>query len=918
MKLIRVLLASAFLSAPSAASARTASIFYFDHDYRISFDMAQAVEEILKSTSSIKLDRAATSATYTNGGKFVLDAPEDLTSEDLNRTTDYTPVSDVVLLEGGSSILFVPQDMMETLAPEVEESMRAYFSVERVPAQVLSGLTPSGIKFTALFIPSRPEKRLWEPTIKMQHFASVSGRKISITAISIPVGLNGLSRKMLEEAANKKNAVLLSVGLGGTLTGRVLNSGPDKTMAFLSAAGTDIAALDPDDLKNFWRWSRDGTIKLSSAAPEFICSNVQVSDPELAKIVKPYALRKIGGVTVAFISLLPFNQAIAADLAGSPFTITDPRDERALYRLVNELRGLHKAKVVVAVSFLKKDELGWLLDARGIDALIGPVTWDRESARKTRVEVKKWEKETHTGPALTVFPDSRCAGLIRVETGVRGELSSFEALPPPDDGREPFYYREQLTMKEQIVRHFLGSGDMLLPDLRSAAEPGGMIIYSIPDFFNLTAGLIRKAFSAEISIIRVNPFSSTVIGDVPAAMVKTWLGQDKPMTLVLAPGRFINEFRSKRVPDWNPGEYYSPQAYSEAEYYALSGIDKNGRIAGLPLEDSELYLTAMPADLAEGKHFLRVQKPPPGSPGTLYKTVLGSLAKIRDDAGARGAWETRIREEARNVTEPRNLWHINLRNLSIQMVNTEVTGPAGYSAINESRLSAVNQTQMQGSGRLYSEYYSGRFRLDAGVSADYGKTVLRPRGQPRLTTESVDQLIYETQLVYRMKSYNGRLGPLVAGPYASVAYDTEFSSQESLPLRKVMRGSGGFKLYEGSSLQELYAGLSTEQVYTYSPERTQYSIETGFRFSTPIPGTALQLNADGNYRNFARSRLDTISDIKQRLELNLKVSTRLYGDIMISPYLNYFLAQGKKLPGSASNLTVGFALEYSRLFKLKR
>jgi predicted negative regulator of RcsB-dependent stress response len=31
-----------------------------------------------------------------------------------------------------------------------------------------------------------------------------------------------------------------------------------------------------------------------------------------------------------------------------------------------------------------------------------------------------------------------------------------------------------------------------------------------------------------------------------------------------------------------------------------------------------------------------------------------------------------------------------------------------------------------------------------------------------------------------------------------------------------------------------------------------------------------------------------------------------------------YLAQGKKLPGSAYNLTTGFSLEYSRLFKIKR
>ena len=196
--------------------------------------------------------------------------------------------------------------------------------------------------------------------------------------------------------------------------------------------------------------------------------------------------------------------------------------------------------------------------------------------------------------------------------------------------------------------------------------------------------------------------------------------------------------------------------------------------------------------------------------------------------------------------------------------------------------------------------------------------MLRPRGQPRLTTESVDQLILESQVVYRMKSYNGLLGPLVIGPYGSAAYDTEFSRTEPQPLRKVLRASAGMKLYEGAALQELYAGLTTENIYTYTPARTKYAAEAGFRVYTPIPRTALILSADGNYRNFARSRFDTVYDLKDRLEVNVKLSTRLYKDIMLSPYLNYFLATGKKLPGSASNLTTGLSLEYSRLFKIKR
>ena len=906
------------LSQALPARAGTASVYYFSHDYRITFDLAQTVEEIINSTAAIKPESSSTAITYTKGNRFLLEGPEALSAEELNRTTDYALESEVEVIAGGHSILLPPQDLLEKVFADIEYSVSAYFAVERLPAMIMTGLSPSGLKFRSLYIPSRTETVLWEPTIKMENRAVMDGRPLLFTGISIPMGLSGLPRKMIEDSADKTSGVLLSLGAGGQLAGVVLKTGPARTLDYMTAAGTDIAALEPDDLGNFWRWSRDGLLKLSSSTAELICSNLKVSDPELARFIKPYALRKIGGVTVAFISLIPSNSAILAGLAGSPFTVEDPKDEKALYTLINTLRGEHKAKIVVAVSFLHREELGWILGVRGIDALIGPKSWDNESAKKTRVELRNWEKETHTGPALTVFPDSKGSGTLRFELGPRGALTAIETLPPPEDGREPLFYREQNYMKERIVRHFLGTGDTLLPDQRGLNAPGraSRAMYGIPDFFNLAASLIRKKFRAEVAVLKVNPFSSSVLGDVPTAMVKTWLGPDEPLELALVPGSYLSKLANKRVPDRT--DYYSPQDYAGIEYYALSGVDKNGRVAALPLSPAELYLTALPASLAAGKPFIKPVKRRHAEPASLHATVINALKELKEKAASRQAWEAGVWEQVKNLPVPRPVWRINLRSLSLQMVNTGVTGPAAYGQINESLLSAVNQTRIQGSGRLFSEYYSGKFRLDTGISADYGKTVLRPRGQPRLTTESVDQLVYESELLYRMHSFNGKLGPLVIGPYASAAYDTEFSRTEPLPLRKVLRGGAGLKLFEGAVIQELYAGLIAEQSYTYRPARNMFAVEAGFRLSAPLPGTALMLSADGTYRNFAASRFDTVYDLKQRLQLNLKLSTRLYGDIMLSPFVNYFMATGKKLPGSASNLTTGFALEYSKLFKIKK
>ncbi|OGR78902.1 MAG: hypothetical protein A2X32_00385 [Elusimicrobia bacterium GWC2_64_44] len=910
MRFAATLLSLLFAAVP--ASAGTASVYYFDHSYRISFDISQAVEDIINSTSAYKLERVITEKVYTNGAKFLLEGPEDLSAAELNATTSYTLLEEAGILEGGTSLLLPPKDLVESFAPLLEEEMRVYLSVERRQASILEGLSPSGIKFKVLEIPDRDERALWEPTLKLTHLVSAGGARAVFTSLSIPMGLGGLNRRFVEEAADKRSAVMLSLGAGSSLAGMVMKAGPGRTFDYMAAAGTDIAALDYQDLRNFWTWSQAGAIKVSSSTPEFFCTNLKVTDPELAKLIKPYALREIGGYTVAFISLIPSRSAALADLAGAPYEIIDPKDQNALFAVINELRRVKKAKVVIAVSYLGSDEFGWLLGARGIDALIGPKTWDAESGRRTRVELRKWDKESHTAPALTVYPDARGAGVLRLEFGPRGALTALEGLPPPEDRREPLLYREQVYMKERIARYFLGSGDGLLPDLRGVGAD-----YTIPGFFNLAASLARKAFRSEVAVVKVRPFSSKVLGDIPTAMVKTWLGTDEPMELALVPGFFLSGLLQKAPPPVSPGSY-SPQAYEGGEYYAVSGVDKNGRVAGLPINPSETYLTALPASLAAGKPFVKLLRKRPGLPGTLHETVVGALDALKNRIPARQLWEAAALEETRNITPPRNTWRLNLRSLSLQLVNTEVKGPGGYASVNESRLSAVNQTMFQGSGRLFSEVYSEKFRFDAGISADYGRTALRPKGQPHLTTESADQLTYESELIYRMKKFNGRLGQLVIGPYASAAYDTEFSRAEGMPLRKVVRGGGGFKLFEGAAIQELYLGLSTEQVYTYVPERTKFAMETGFRLGLPLPGTALQLDADGNYRLFARSRFDTVYDLKERLELNLKLSTRLYGDIMISPFLKFFLATGKKLPGSASNLTTGFALEYSRLFKIKR
>lgn len=907
-----LLLAALFCPAAPALAARPASVYYFDHAYRLTLGLADTLQYVADSSSApFRLEGTSTEISYTNGSTFLLSGPEGLGRADLERTTSYALLEETEVLDGQSSLLLPPPALAGALETALEEAQSGLYRLARRPAQVLEGRTRDGRVFRALQLTGRAPNRAWEPTLVTSYSVSTGPQAGTIFAVSVPMGLNGLNRRVAEAAADKRSAVLLSLGAGGRLSREIMKVSPDRVIAYIKATGADLVSPAPADLRSLWDWQRSGTLSVSTGLPVFFCTNLKVSDPALAQLVRPYAVKEVSGRRIGFLSLVSRRQAADAELAGAPFEVTDPADKRALREAVSALRGRERAQAVVAVAESEDmAELAPLLTAAGVDVLIGPKTWDLGSGRKSLVELADWDREAHTGPALMVFPDASGAGSIRLEFGQRGELTALEGLPAPADDREPLLFHEQLAMKNAIVTHFLGSGDALLPDLRPLGKD-----YTIPLFHNLAAALLRGAFGAEFAAVKVRAFTSGVAGDTPTSMARSWLGSDEPVGLYLVPGSFLQALQRKAVPDRDGA---AASDYQGAGYLALSGTDNTGRLGGISISAAETYTAALPASLAALEKNARPLAPPTGAPATLHGAVIGGLEALRAASPDRRDWEAGVMEAAANRSAPRSVWRLNLRRLSAQMTNVAVGGPSGYAQTGESRLSATDQTQMQGSLRLFSELLSEKFRFDAGISADYGKTVLRPRDAERVTTESVDQLVYSGELVYRMRNYNGRLGKLVIGPYASAAYDTEFSRAPGLPLRKVLRGGAGFKLFEGAVLQDLHAGLTTEQVYTNAPARTKQALEAGFRLSAPLPGTALQLSADGNYRRFARSRFDTAADLLDRLALNLRLSTRLYGDIMVSPFVSYFRATGKKLSGEGANFTAGFALEYSRLFKLKR
>jgi len=915
--LISYLLATAFTSLAGAAPLKEATIFYFDTGFQINYNLVAGLEEAAKSTDAFKITAAATETTFTDGKRFIIDKPPGLTLDEVRATTDYARIGEVEIINGGKSFLTASAELPPGIGELIIKSMPGYFKVDKLRAGLVSGTTPKGRKFTAVDLDSGTPGISWSHTMNISYTISAAGKIIHVTEACLPMGMGGFSRRVREQSAIKDRNVLISLGLTSDLMSTVLKLPVNETIARLERFGTDIITPDAKDLRYLWAGSEKPDVPVSTGGVTFICSNIEIKDPGLARLIKPYAIRELNGMRIAFLS---FIQANSGQLTGMPIEVKDPADRGFRDDLVEELRGKQNVRIVVAVAETE-GELGKLLQTPGVDIVIGHKSWERPGARNQEIKFSNWDKEAHYAPGAVIFRDSRGLGEINLEFSDTGSLATLRNRSIPFSPEDTLYDSEYDDFKEKVIQHFFGSTEALLPDARKiGTDPSHpKSRYSQLDVHNLVVATLREKTGAEISLMKIQPFTSNIMGEIPASMVSNWLGEDDKVIRAWVPGSLLRMLMPKFEFSAPPGDN-GYQRYVSGNYFAVSGLSPEGRISGLPVRSDEFYLAAFPAKLLkESDSYPQLKNIRIKDTGdkTLKPMVLDYLEELK--AGSRSArvWEAAIGKLVENKPAKKAVWRLNVRDLSLRTSDMRVRNTENFSQVSDSKLRTTGQTYIQGSGSVFSEFYRGDLRFDTGLSADYGKITLRPKGQPRLETESVDQVVLESELRYRLLRYNGFMGSLLLGPFFNLAYDTEFTRQMDLPKRKIVRSRAGMKLFEGVYLRELYTGLVTEQDYTNDPARTKYAAEAGFGLNMPLPGTALTLEADGNYRNFAESRFDTAADLKQRLELNVKLSTKLYGDITISPFFNLFLATNKIEHGTARNIMTGISLNYSRLFKLK-
>lgn len=264
---------------------------------------------------------------------------------------------------------------------------------------------------------------------------------------------------------------------------------------------------------------------------------------------------------------------------------------------------------------------------------------------------------------------------------------------------------------------------------------------------------------------------------------------------------------------------------------------------------------------------------------------------------------------------------LELKQLAVSVTSTEVHNSTV--AFTNARLTADSQTAIQGKLDFDAKYFASKLLWTNNLFMEYGKTSVRPVDKEEVVTENSDKITVTTDLTYRLwKVSEDFIGGFEAGPFANIGYETEFDAPEveidgekvTGNRKQILRGKAGAKLFEGKYLKELYAAYVFERDFTYSPESTNTAFEAGFRAEAEIR-EGVKLVAWSYYRDYQHYSEEKISDLDYEVEAEVRLDVKLWNNLAVAPFVNYYCAAAQHFNCVADNWYTGIQISYSTFFK---
>lgn len=258
-------------------------------------------------------------------------------------------------------------------------------------------------------------------------------------------------------------------------------------------------------------------------------------------------------------------------------------------------------------------------------------------------------------------------------------------------------------------------------------------------------------------------------------------------------------------------------------------------------------------------------------------------------------------------------WQVELKKIAFDFTSTEVKNAKEYNGFSDARLSADSQTAVRGALDFISDYHAEHYLWTNELTADYGRTKIRPIEGQTLTNENADKILLTTGYTQRLWKVQDVLGGFEAGPFFNLGYETEFTKPDNSPRKKILRGTAGVKLFEGKYIKSLFAAVVGERDFTYNPGASKLAWEAGFKIEQPVrEGVTAKYSV--LFRDYLSSSEKRDTDLDYEFSTDARLEVSLYKNLYLAPFVSYYTAQAKYFGPRGENVYIGVSLSFSHLF----
>ncbi|MBE6445835.1 MAG: DUF3078 domain-containing protein [Alphaproteobacteria bacterium] len=257
-------------------------------------------------------------------------------------------------------------------------------------------------------------------------------------------------------------------------------------------------------------------------------------------------------------------------------------------------------------------------------------------------------------------------------------------------------------------------------------------------------------------------------------------------------------------------------------------------------------------------------------------------------------------------------WQLDVREISLSYSNTTVGNAREYSDSPISAYSADSQYNIVGKLDAFLNRSDEKSFWSNNLMLNYGKLKIKPVDEEEETSESADKIWLSTDYALKLWKYKDA----DIGPFAQLAFQTEFTANQDSPRYKAFSGREGLKLFEGKFVKDLYLAAMQEYDFTYSDKKTmKHGWEIGLRAEYPIR-EGVKLSGSAKYTDYVHFSEFVPTDLRYDLDLTAKMEVALTDTLAFAPYVSYRRGQARGTDKVGTNLMVGLQLKYADLFDL--